>query len=117
MALVPPTRAWPCSSARPRCTRSGPGPTGVADAWTASEFTRILYQLRRAGYRQPLDMQMNAARPGGSREWFSYGFAPVIWSAGGDLINRSTYRTASGVLNSRLGRALTACSPGSGPGW
>jgi multiple sugar transport system substrate-binding protein len=75
-------------------------PTGVTDAWTAREFTRILGQLRRAGYRQPLDLQMNAARPGGSREWFSYGFAPVIWSAGGDLINRSTYRTARGVLNS-----------------
>jgi multiple sugar transport system substrate-binding protein len=75
-------------------------PAGVSDAWTAGEFTRILYQLRRAGYRQPLDLQMNQARPGGSREWFSYGFAPVIWSAGGDLINRSGYRTAQGVLNS-----------------
>jgi multiple sugar transport system substrate-binding protein len=75
-------------------------PTGVADAWTASEFTSILERLRQAGYRQPLDLQMNQARPGGSREWFSYGFAPVIWSAGGDLINRSGYRTAQGVLNS-----------------
>ena len=28
------------------------------------------------------------------------GFAPIVWSAGGDLINRSTYRTAQGVLNS-----------------
>lgn len=75
-------------------------PSGVADAWTASEFTRILRQLSQAGYRQPLDLQMNQAGPGGRREWFSYGFAPVIWSAGGDLINRSGYRTAQGVLNS-----------------
>ncbi len=76
-------------------------PTGVTDAWTAGEFGRILNRLRQAGYRQPLDLQMNAARPGGNREWFSYGFAPVIWSAGADLINRSTYRTARGVLNGR----------------
>ena len=75
-------------------------PRGVADAWTASEFTRILHRLRQAGYRQPLDLQMNAAAgPRANPEWFTYGFAPVVWSAGGDLINRSTYRTAQGVLN------------------
>ncbi len=83
-------------------------PAGVTGAWTAGEFTRILYQLRQAGYRQPLDLQMNQARPGGRREWFSYGFAPVIWSAGGDLINRPGYRTAQGVLNSTASvRALS----------
>ena len=41
-------------------------------------------------------------------EWLTYGFAPVVWSAGGDLIDRSTYRTAQGVLNSPASiRALT----------
>lgn len=83
-------------------------PRGVSQAWTASQFTRILYRLHRAGYRQPLDMEMNAAGPGGNPEWFTYGFAPIVWSAGGDLINRSTYRTARGVLNSPASvRALT----------
>jgi multiple sugar transport system substrate-binding protein len=84
-------------------------PTGVSDAWTASEFTRILYRLRRAGYRQPLDMQINAATgPGANPEWFTYGFAPIVWSAGGDLLNRSTYRTAQGTLNGAASvRALT----------
>ena len=83
-------------------------PSGPSDAWTASEFTRILYRLRQAGYRQPLDLQMNAAGESGNREWFTYGFAPVIWSAGGDLISRSSYRTARGVLNSPASvRALT----------
>ena len=85
-------------------------PDGVGDAWTASEFTQILQRLRRAGYRQPLDMQINApATAGGANpEWFSYGFAPIVWSAGGDLINRSTYRTAQGTLNSPASvRALT----------
>ena len=84
-------------------------PNGVSDAWTASEFTRILYRLRQAGYRQPLDMQMNAATgTSGNPEWFTYGFAPIVWSAGGDLINRSTYRSAQGVLNGAASvRALT----------
>lgn len=84
-------------------------PTGVAGAWTVSEFTSILERLRQAGYRRPLDLQMNQARPGGRREWFSYAFAPVVWSAGGDLINRSGYRTAQGVLNSPASvRALSS---------
>jgi multiple sugar transport system substrate-binding protein len=76
-------------------------PDGIGDAWTASEFTQILQRLRRAGYRQPLDMQINApAAAGGSNpEWFTYGFAPIVWSAGGDLVNRSAYRTAQGTLN------------------
>jgi multiple sugar transport system substrate-binding protein len=85
-------------------------PDGVGDAWTASEFTQILQRLQRAGYRQPLDMQINApAAAGGTNpEWFTYGFAPIVWSAGGDLINRSTYRTAQGTLNSPASvRALT----------
>jgi multiple sugar transport system substrate-binding protein len=85
-------------------------PDGARDAWTAGEFTRILQRLRRAGYRQPLDMQINApATAGGTNpEWFTYGFAPIVWSAGGDLINRATYRTAQGTLNSPASvRALT----------
>jgi multiple sugar transport system substrate-binding protein len=83
-------------------------PSGPADAWTAGEFTAILHRLRRAGYRQPLDMQMNAALPPVNPEWFTYGFSPIVWSAGGDLINRATYRTAQGVLNGAASvRALT----------
>ena len=76
-------------------------PDGVGDAWTAREFTQILQRLQGAGYRQPLDMQINApAAAGGSNpEWFTYGFAPIVWSAGGDLISRSSYRTAQGALN------------------
>jgi multiple sugar transport system substrate-binding protein len=35
----------------------------------------------------------------GSGEWTSYGFAPIIQSFGGDLIDRSDYQSADGVLN------------------
>ena len=74
-------------------------PTSPADAWTAGEFTAILHKLRSAGYQQPLDLQENSGTTNTS-EWWSYGFSPIVWSAGGDLINRSTYHTARGELNS-----------------
>ena len=70
-------------------------PRGPEDAWTADEFTGVLRRLREAGYRRPLDLQLTAANP----EWRTYGFAPAVWSAGGDLIDRRTYRKAVGVIN------------------
>ncbi|MEV6382231.1 extracellular solute-binding protein [Streptomyces sp. NPDC051773] len=79
-------------------------PKGVDDAWTAEEFTGILKKLRTLGYDRPLDLQL----PWAGTEWGTYGFAPAVWSAGGDLIERSTYRTADGVLNGpRTVEALT----------
>jgi multiple sugar transport system substrate-binding protein len=81
-------------------------PTSPADAWTATEFTQILARLRRIGYRQPLDLQLvHGTVPG---EWYPYGFAPVVWSAGGDLIDRQNYRTVNGYINGADSvRALT----------
>ncbi|WP_338898904.1 extracellular solute-binding protein [Streptomyces sp. TG1A-60] len=70
-------------------------PKGTGDAWTAEEFTGILKKLRALGYERPLDLQLTWA----GTEWGTYGFAPAVWSAGGDLIERPTYRTADGVLN------------------
>ncbi|MEU9171511.1 sugar ABC transporter substrate-binding protein [Streptomyces sp. NPDC048420] len=72
-------------------------PEGAEDAWTADEFTKILRTLRKAGYAYPLDMMLGDAGPG--EEWSTYGFAPAIWSAGGDLIDPKTFRTADGFLN------------------
>jgi multiple sugar transport system substrate-binding protein len=80
-------------------------PSGPDDAWTAAEFTDILAKLREAGYRRPLDLQLQTTAPG---EWNTYGFVPAVWSAGGDLIDRDTYRTVDGVLNGpEAVRALT----------
>jgi multiple sugar transport system substrate-binding protein len=82
-------------------------PSGVTDAWTAAEFTGILHRLRSAGYRQPLDLSTTPTTPT-TAEWWTYGFAPVVWSAGADLINRSAYRSAQGFLNSPASiRSLT----------
>lgn len=71
-------------------------PTGYKDAWTAAEFDDVLSKLKSAGYVKPLDVWKNI----GKGEFYPYAYAPVIWSAGGDLIDRSTYKTADGALNS-----------------
>jgi multiple sugar transport system substrate-binding protein len=71
-------------------------PSSPDDAWTADELTGILHRLRQMGYRRPLDMQL-FSEPGA--EWYSYGLAPAVWSAGGDLIDRADYRTVDGYLN------------------
>jgi multiple sugar transport system substrate-binding protein len=70
-------------------------PSGTADAWTADEFTTVLQRLRQAGFERPLDLQLDEPNP----EWYTYGFAPAVWSAGGDLIDRANYHTVNGFLN------------------
>lgn len=70
-------------------------PKGVDDAWTLAEFEDALKKLKAAGVPFPLDMKFNY----GIGEWVSYGFAPMLQSFGGDLIDRKTYKTAKGVLN------------------
>ncbi len=72
-------------------------PTGADDAWTDEEFEQILTDLQAAGYEHPLDPKFWYGSQG---EWFAYGFAPVLWSAGTDLIDRSDYQTTDGFLNS-----------------
>lgn len=69
-------------------------PEGPGDAWTVEEFSDALATLKDAGFDSSLASQYYY---GG--EWYTYGFAPIIQSAGGDLIDRSTYETADGVLN------------------
>ncbi len=71
-------------------------PTGPADAWTAREFGELLRALAaHDADGAVLDLKLNY--PG---EWFTYAFSPVLQSAGADLIDRSDYQRASGVLNS-----------------
>ncbi len=79
-------------------------PTGYDDAWTAEDFDGVLAKLRKAGYAKPLDVWKNI----GKGEFYAYAYAPLVWSAGGDLINRDGYKTADGVLNGAASvKALT----------
>jgi multiple sugar transport system substrate-binding protein len=71
-------------------------PAGPADAWTATEFTDLLWRLRAAGYQHPLDLKVDYRY---GTEFFTYAFSPVVQSVGADLVDRRTWR-AGGTLNS-----------------
>lgn len=70
-------------------------PESSADAWTVAEFEAILRDLSADGNPAPLDIKWWY----GAGEWRAYGFAPVIQSAGGDLLTSSQQPTASGAIN------------------
>ena len=72
-------------------------PTGIDDAWTREEFVDALEKLQALPeVEYAIDFKMNY----GAGEWFTYGFSPLMQSFGGDLIDRSDYQSAEGVLNS-----------------
>ena len=71
-------------------------PTGIDDAWTMDEFMAALdavMALPQVEYA--IDFKMN----NGAGEWQPYAFAPILQSFGGDLIDRTDYMSADGVLN------------------
>lgn len=72
-------------------------PQGNADAWTVEEFNQVLAALAvKDPDGQVLDLKLNY-----SGEWFTYGFAPIIHSAGGSLLNLSgDLLQADGAINS-----------------
>ncbi len=71
-------------------------PEGVDDPWTKEEFVDALEKLQALEQVQyALDLKMNY----GQGEWYTYGFSPIVWSHGGDLIDRADYQSADGVLN------------------
>ncbi|WP_304454868.1 sugar ABC transporter substrate-binding protein [Nocardiopsis sp. YSL2] len=71
-------------------------PEGLEDAWTAQEFTSALADLAAEdGDGRVLDVKQNYGFGSGS-EWTTYAFSPVVWSAGGALIDGDT---ADGALN------------------
>ena len=66
------------------------------EPWDLAEFEDALAKLAELEEVEfPLDMKLNYGRG----EWFTYGFSPIMQSFGGDLINRSDYQSASGVLD------------------
>jgi multiple sugar transport system substrate-binding protein len=68
-----------------------------ARAWDVATFERVLERLSRSDPDGAvLDLKLNYPD-----EWFPYAFSPMLESAGGDLIDRKTYRSAQGRLNGR----------------
>ncbi len=63
--------------------------------WTGQEFDDALAKIKAGGdFNYPLDLQT-----GSTGEWWPYAYSPLLQSFGGDLINRSDYKSADGVLN------------------
>lgn len=71
-------------------------PQNAANAWSLIEFNELLKKLSEQDEdKAVLDLKLNY-----SGEWFTYGFSPILQSAGADLINRHDYQSSHDVLNS-----------------
>ena len=72
------------------------------DPWSGEEFDGILETLQATGdFEYAFDLGM-----AWTGEWYPYAFSPFLQSFGGDMIDRSTYLTAEGVLNGDAGIAF-----------
>jgi multiple sugar transport system substrate-binding protein len=67
----------------------------VDQPWTKDEFMAALDAAKASGKCE------YAFDPGmaWTGEWYPYAFGPFLQSFGGDLVDRSTYKTAEGALN------------------
>lgn len=64
--------------------------------WSLTEFDGILRKLKATGlYKYPLDLATRDPKA----DWWTYAFAPMLQSFGGDLLDRATLRKADGALN------------------
>lgn len=64
--------------------------------WTAAEFDQVLARVK-AGGKFPITFDLGTGDTG--TEWWTYGYSPFLQSFGGDLIDRTGYKSADGVLN------------------
>lgn len=63
--------------------------------WTGDEFMAALKAAKDSGnYEYALDLGM-----AWTGEWYPYAFSPFLQSFGGDIVDRSSYKTAEGALN------------------
>ena len=68
----------------------------LEEPWTRDELDAALTTLKDSGeFEYPLDVGM-----AWTGEWYPYAFSPFLQSFGGDLVDRSTYQTAEGAINS-----------------
>ena len=64
--------------------------------WSRAEFEDVLAKLQALpGVEHALDMRMRTK----TDEWYTWAFSPILQSFGADLIDRTTYQRADGVLN------------------
>lgn len=76
----------------------------LEEPWSGEEFNDILGKLKATGkYEYAFDPGMNW-----TGEWYPYAFSPLLQSFGGDIVDRSSYATAEGVLNGDAALAFGA---------
>ena len=64
--------------------------------WDKDELMAALEAAKESGdYLYALDL----ATQNNGGGWYAYGYTPLLWSFGGDLVDRSTYLTAEDALN------------------
>ena len=64
--------------------------------WSQDEFMAALDAAKSSGdYDYALDLGM-----AWTGEWYPYAFSPFLQSFGGDIVDRATYQSAEGTLNS-----------------
>ncbi|MFC4495391.1 extracellular solute-binding protein [Streptomyces ovatisporus] len=67
-------------------------PSGLSDGWTSAQFTDAVKKLAAEDSDgKSLDLQENS---GLATEWGTYGFAPIVWSAGGSLLKNGKAASA-----------------------
>jgi multiple sugar transport system substrate-binding protein len=67
----------------------------LAEPWTLEEFNGAMEAAKASGkFEFALDLGM-----AWTGEWYPYAFSPFLQSFGGDLVDRSSYKTAEGALN------------------
>lgn len=67
----------------------------LEEPWTGEEFMDALAKAKASG-KFDYALDLGTAWTG---EWYPYAFSPFLQSFGGDIVDRSTYTTAEGVLN------------------
>ena len=73
----------------------------IDEPWTRAELDDALAKLKATGeWTYPFEI----ATADNKSEWYSYAYAPILQSFGGDLINRDGYQSADGVLNGKEGK-------------
>ena len=69
----------------------------LAAPWTGPEFQKILDTYKNSGkFKFAFDPGM-----AWTGEWYPYAYSPFLQSFGGDLIDRTTFKSADGVLNGK----------------
>ena len=72
--------------------------------WTGDEFMAALGAAKASGkFEYAFDPGM-----AWTGEWYPYAFSPLLQSFGGDIVDRSTYQSADGVLNGDAAMAFGA---------